>query len=121
LGGDELLLTCFFVSVTALFCAIWPDDIATQSIKQLSHPPAPVRIEYAIRIAKMWCTQNESFTNSWFMSERLQTIFLTAIEAFGGTTRQAWDAHIQFLNSEAGKQYDQSLLERFEEIRKSVS
>jgi hypothetical protein len=115
--ADELLFMCFFVALTGLFCALWPEDIRTDSIGKLGHPPAPVRIEYGIRIAKMWCSQNESLPESWFGAERFNALFRAGVEAIGGTTPGTWDAHIAFLQSDPGAEYNRQLLERFEVIR----
>lgn len=115
---DEFLFICVFVALTGLFCALWPKNICTGSIAKLRHPPAPVRIEYAIRVAELWCSQNESLPKSWFAAERFRTIFAAGAEAIDLATRQGWDAHISFLQSEAGTKYDRLLLERFERIRK---
>ena len=115
--ADELLLMCFFLAVTAFFCARWPERIAMTSIERLKHPPAPVRIEYAIRVAKMWCGQNRSVPESWFSEERLKSLFRVVAEAIGGTTREVWDAHILFLRSDEGAEYDRQLFERFEAVR----
>jgi len=117
--ADEFLLMCFFLALTAFFCNLWPEDIKITSIGQLSHPPAPVRIEYAIRVAKMWCDQNGSVPESWFGAERFRALFGTAAKAIDGAERQSWDAHISFLQSEEGKKYDRLLLERFETIRRN--
>lgn len=116
--GDEVLLKCFFLSITSLFCALWPEDIEATAAIQLDHPIAPVRIEYAIRVAQMWCDQTQSVPQSWFGTERFRALFLAAVQGAGGVTRQAWEAHISFLRSEAGTQYDQRLLQRFEAVRR---
>jgi hypothetical protein len=116
--ADELLLTCFFLAVTSLFCALWPEDITITSIWQFVHPPAPVRIEYAIRVAQMWCDQNGSVPGSWFGAERFRRLFSAAVQAIGGSPRQQWDAHISFLRSEEGAEYDRRLLEQFDAIRR---
>lgn len=117
IDADEFLLMCFFLAVTAFFCALWPENIKMTSIGQFRHPPAPVRIEYAIRVAKMWCGQNRSVPESWFGAERFRALFHAAVEAIGETTRHAWDAHILFLRSEEGAEYDRRLSGRFEAIR----
>jgi|SRR5882672_67012 len=117
--ADEFFLMCFFLAVAAFFCTIWPEDIKIMSIGQLSHPPVPVRIEYAIRVAKMWCDQNGSVPESWFGAERFGTLFGAAAEAVGRAERQSWDAHIAFLQSEEGKKYDRILFERFETMRRN--
>ncbi|MGC2245357.1 MAG: hypothetical protein WA609_02025 [Terriglobales bacterium] len=114
---DELLLTCFILALTAFFCAMWRDELEVESIRQLRHPPAPVRIEYAKRVARMWCSENGFVSDPWSSDERFQRLFSAALEAFGGTTRPSWDAHIAFLQSEEGAKYDQELLKRFDEIR----
>ena len=118
IDGDELLLTCFFLAVMAFFCARWHENIDVNSIGQLTHPPAPVRIEYAIRVGQMWCEQNKSVPGSWFDAERFRELFEAAAQVIGTSTRQAWDAHISFLRSQVGANYDQQLLERFEALRK---
>jgi hypothetical protein len=116
--GDELLLTCFFLAVMAFFCARWHENINVNSLGQLTHSPAPVRIEYAIRVGQMWCEQNKSVPASWFDAERFRILFQSAAQVIGTSTRQAWDAHISFLRGEIGTNYDQQLLERFEALRK---
>lgn len=73
--ADELLLMCFFMALTSLFCALWPESIELTSIDKLRHPPAPVRIEYAIRTAQTWCDQNGSVPSTWFSAERFRSLF----------------------------------------------
>jgi hypothetical protein len=119
--ADELLLTCFFVALTGFFCALWPEDIKIASIYNVGHPPAPVRIEYAIRVAQMWCAQNQSLPESWFSAERFKSIFDVATQCVHGGKPEAWDKHVSFLQSAAGKEYDRLLLERFEVIRNQGS
>lgn len=121
IGADELLLMCFFLAITALFCALWRDDIEIRSVGEFRHPPAPVRIEYAIRVAQMWCGQNASVPPSWFGAERFRMVFRAAVEAIGGITPEAWDAHILFLLSEEGAKYDQRLSQQFDAVRKGRS
>jgi hypothetical protein len=116
--GDEFLLTGFFVALTALFCSLWPEDVAPASICQAAHPPAPVRIDYAIRIATMWCNQNASVPELWFGAERFRAIYLSATDAIEGGARPQWDAQIAFLKSDEGKKYDRQLSERFEAARR---
>jgi hypothetical protein len=116
--ADELLLKCFFLAITSLFCARWPEKIAITSICQFRHPPAPVRIEFAIRVAQMWCGQNAAVSHSWFEAERFRGLFRAATDAIGGNTPQQWDAHISFLRSEEGSKYDRELLQRFDAIRR---
>jgi hypothetical protein len=68
-------------------------------------------------MAKTWCAQNDSLGESWFTAERLNALFLAGVGSVHGTP-PAWDAHIQFFQSTAGKEYDNLLLERFEATRK---
>ncbi len=104
----------------ALFCALWPADIRIDSIYDIGHPPAPVRIEYAIRVAKMWSDQNHSVPESWFSAERFKSLFYVARQCVPDRTPQAWDEHVMFLQSPAGAEYDKLLLERFEAVRKGA-
>jgi hypothetical protein len=116
--GDQFLLTGFFVALTALFCSLWADDVALASISQAPHPPAPVRVDYAIRVATMWCNQNASLPESWFGAERFRAIYLSATDAIAGGARPQWDMQIAFLKSDEGKTYDRQLSDRFEAARK---
>lgn len=117
--GDEFLITGFFVALTALFCSMWPENVSIASIPQVPHPPAPVRIEYAIRVAIMWSNQNASVPESWFGADRFQAIFLAATGAIASGARPRWDALVSFLRSDAGKAYDRQLSEQFELVRKA--
>jgi len=116
--ADELLLKCFFAAMMSLFCALWPEHIPITAIRGFRHPPAPVRIEYAIRVAKMWCSQNGSVPESWFGAERFQQVFSAASGVITGVARGQWDTQVEFLRSVDGAKYDQVLLERFEAARK---
>ena len=79
--GDEQLLTCFFLSELAFFCAFWRGGIDMESVYEFLHPPPPVRIKYAIQVAQMWCGQNDSVAASWFSPARFQGFFGAAAEA----------------------------------------
>jgi hypothetical protein len=116
--GDELLLTCFFLSLLAFFVSFWRGPIDTASIYDLQHPPPPVRITYAIRAAEMWCSQNRSVPQTWFNSARFRELFGAATETVGGTTREAWEIQVAFFSSADGAEYDRRLLERFESVRR---
>jgi hypothetical protein len=114
---DELLLSCFFLAVIAFFCTFWREKIDPSSVHQLTHPTPRVRIKYVIEVAKMWCGQFDSVSQSWFSPSRLQDIFCAASDGIGKTTRQHWDADISFLSSADGDRYYQMLFERFEAMR----
>jgi len=118
LNGDEALLTVFFFALTALFCSLWPEDVPIASIEQFPHPPAPVRIDYAIRVAAMWASQNASVPQEWFAAERFRGIYAGAIDALPGRARPEWDAHVAFLRSQEGTNYDARLFKEFESVRK---
>jgi hypothetical protein len=63
---DELILSCFLLAVLAFFCTFWHGEIVA-SLYELKHPPPPVRIKYAIRVAEMWCGQFGSVSQSWLV------------------------------------------------------
>ena len=117
LDGDELLLTCFFLALLALFCAFWRGGVDIASINEFRHPPPPVRIKYAIQVTDMWSGQNESVSRSWFASARLQALFGAAADILSQTARSEWDAQMSFLRGPDGTRYDGRLFERFEAIR----
>jgi hypothetical protein len=112
--ADEALLTSFFLAVLAFFCSLWRGVSNTASLYQSPHPPPPVRITHAIRVAEMWCSQNESVL---FDAARFRVLFGAATEIIEGTAKQTWDAEIAFLRSPEGADYDRQLFERFEEMR----
>ena len=66
----------------------------------------------------MWCTQNGSLPKSWFSAERVNALLRASTESVRGSTPQSWDAHIEFLQSTAGADYNRLLSEQFEAIRK---
>jgi hypothetical protein len=112
-------LTCFFLTAMAFFCNLSHGDANTTSVYQLTHPPPPVRIKYAINVAEMWCTQNGFDMVSSFSVARLQRLFNAAADIVGETTKGARNALIEFLRGPDGVEYDRQLFEKFESIRKN--
>jgi hypothetical protein len=119
--GDEILLTCFFLSLLAFFVSFWRGPIDRASIYDLQHPPPPVRITYAIRVVEMWCSLNKSVPQTWFNAARFRELFGTAAETLGGAAREVWDTDIAFLGSADGAEYDRRLRERFESVRRKLN
>ena len=119
--GDELLLTCFFLSLLAFFCSFWRGAIDTASIYHLPHPLPPVRITYAIRVAEMWCGQNRSVPQTWFNADRFRELFHAAAETVGEDARKAWNTQIAFLRRADGAEYDRRLGEKFESVRRKLN
>lgn len=115
--ADSLILGFFLVAVIAFFGERWSENIEMESISRLTHPPAPVRIDFTFRFAEMWCNQNRC---AWFAPERLQEMFGAVVSTYAANTRQGWDAQIAFLRSEAGTKYSQKLLDLFEMVRKGT-
>jgi hypothetical protein len=115
--ADELLLTCYFLALLAFFCALWRGPADAASIYRLTHPPAPVRIKYAIQVAEMWCGQNGSVPSSWFVPARFQELFRAAAQLIAEPIPKTWDAQIEFLRSPEGARYDEQLFQAFEMLR----
>jgi hypothetical protein len=115
--ADQLLLTCYFLALLAFFCALRRGVADAASIYRLAHPPAPVRIKYAVQVAEMWCGQNGSVPSSWFAPARFQELFRGAAQLFGEPIRQTWDAQMAFLKSPEGARYDEELFQVFETLR----
>jgi hypothetical protein len=111
------LLTCYFLALLAFFCALWRGPADAASIYRLTHPPAPIRIKYAIQVAEMWCGQNGSVSSSWFAPARFQELFRAAAQLIGEAIRQSWDAQMAFLRSPEGARYDEQLFQAFEMLR----
>ncbi|MGD0787004.1 MAG: hypothetical protein ABR898_03395 [Terracidiphilus sp.] len=114
---DELILSCFFLALMALFCTLWPESVSVP-LDELKHPPVPVRVEYVIEVAKMWCGQFGSVEQSWFASLHLQDLFHAAASEVDGTTRQGWDSQIALLSSADGVQYRNLLFEKSNKLRR---
>jgi len=112
--GDQLLVNCFLLAATAFFCSLWREGVEMASVCRLTHPPPPIRIDYAVRVVKVWCDKNESVPQLWFAPERLQAIFSLAAETVGVDARRTWDAQVSSLRGADGLQYCRQLCERFE-------
>jgi hypothetical protein len=114
---DELILSCFFLAIMAFFRTLWPESIRLP-FYQPTHPPAPVRIDYVIQVAKMWSGQFGVGEQSWFTSPRLQDLFHAADSEGDGTNRQGWDEQIALLASADGDQYRNLLFEKSNKLRR---
>lgn len=114
---DELILSCFFLALMAFFRTLWPESMRLP-LDQLTHPPVPVRIDYVIQIAKMWCGQFGIVEESWFTSPHLQDLFHAAALEVDRTNRQGWDAQVTFLTSADGDQYRNLLFEKSNKLRR---
>jgi len=114
---DELIMSCFFLSLMAFFCTLWPKSTRLP-LDRLTHPPAPVRIDYVIQVAKMWCGQFGHVEQSWFTSLRLQDLFHAGASEIDRTNRQGWDAQIAFLSSADGDRYRNLLFEKSNKMRR---
>lgn len=121
LNGDELLLTCFFLSVFAFFVSFWRGPIDTASLHDLQHPPPAIRIGYAIEAAKLWCSRNGSVPQSWFNDARFRNLFGTVAETFGEAAKEARETDIVFLDSAEGAEYNSRLHEVFESVRRKAN
>lgn len=117
-AADELLLKYFFLATFAFFCEFWRQNFDMKSIRLLTHPPPPVRIDYTTRMAQMWCEQNNSVPPTWLSPERLKSLFGAVADTIDRNGRTTWDAQIAALNSKEGTQYQQDLFETFERVRK---
>lgn len=117
IAADEILLTCCILSLLAFFCAFWRGTSDAVSIFRVTHPPPPVRIKYAIRVAEMWCGQNGSVPSSWFARARFQELFRVAAQLSGEPIRLKWDTQMAFLGSPEGARYDEQLFQAFEMLR----
>jgi hypothetical protein len=114
---DELILSCFFLALMAFFRTLWPESIRLP-FDQPTHPPAPVRIDYVIQVAKMWSGQFGIGEQSWFTSPRLQDLFHAADSEGDGTNKQGWDAQLALLTSTDGDQYRNLLFEKSNKFRR---
>jgi hypothetical protein len=91
LEGDEILLSCFFVALMAFLCELWRGGTDVTSLDTLTHPPPPVRIKYAVQVAEMWSSQNESLPRSWFEPARFQELFSVAADVIDSSAKGGWD------------------------------
>lgn len=115
--GDELILSCFFLALMAFYGTLWPESIRLP-LDQLTHPPVPVRIDYVIQVAKMWCGQFGIAEQSWFTSPCLQDLFHAAASEVDRTNRQGWDTQIALLSNADGDRYRNLLFEKANKMRR---
>ena len=114
---DELIMSCFFLALMALFCTLWPESIRLP-LDRLTHPPVPMRIDYVIQVAKMWGGQFGHAEQSWFTSPRLQDLFQIAASGGDEANRRGWDAQVRLLTSVDGDQYRNLLFEKSNKLRR---
>ena len=115
--ADELIMSCFFLALMAFFRTLWPESVRSP-LSQLTHPPVPVRIDYVIQIAKMWCGQFDHLEPSWFTSPRLKHLFHAGISKGNQSHRPGWDAQLSLLKSAGGDQYRNLLFEKANSLRR---
>ena len=94
----------------AYFCAFWRTNTDTKSLDRLTHP---VRINYVIRVAEMWCSQTGSLPREWFEPTKFRSLFSCASQVIDGDSKQSWSAQIETLQSNEGIEYDRLLLASF--------
>jgi hypothetical protein len=116
--GDELLMSCFFIAIMAYFSTSWPEKIS-MPFDELTHPPAPVRIDHLTQVANMWCGQFGTLDQSWFKSPRLTSLFQAAALEVDKTTQQTRDEQIALLTSVEGDKYRNRLFEAANTMRRS--
>jgi hypothetical protein len=115
--ADELIMSCFFLSLMAFFRTRWAETIKLP-VSELTHPPVPVRIDYVIQVAKMWCGQFAVLEESWFTSPRLQHLFHAAGLSDDRSRTTAWDGQVAFLKSTEGEHYRNLLFEKANIMRR---
>jgi hypothetical protein len=54
---ENSILSCFLLSIMVQFCARWAGRIPVESDVRSEHPPVPMRIEYSMLFAEMWCRE----------------------------------------------------------------
>lgn len=107
---DEVLLSCFVVSVGAYLFVRPAPALDSVSIYELTHPPQAARMNCLIYQAMAWCKQNRPDLQTWMTLDRFQKLMNAAAEAAVGMSGGlVWGAQTAFLRSEDGSEYFRKL------------
>ena len=116
-NADELIVSCYLLALMAFFRMRWPINVSAP-LDQLSHPPAPVRIDYLLQTVGMWCSQFDVLDQPWFTSPKITALFRAAATGGNEANQKGWDEQVAFLTSTSGDVYRRLLFEKAEKLRK---
>jgi hypothetical protein len=111
------ILSCFLLSLMVQFCARWAGKIQIESDSGEEHPPLPMRIEYSIMFAEMWCREVGRISTSWMTDGTVQQYFGAAARLFPPEMKASWDRQISWLKSPQSEQYRSQIRRSLDRLR----
>ena len=116
--GARQLNPRLFCAVThgAVLCAL-DGRIQVDSDLTAEHPPAPVRIEYALLFVEMWCREVAGMTTEWMTAGYLSNYFAAASRLFPGEHKRSWNDLISWLKSSQSEEYRSRIRSGLNRIR----
>lgn len=107
---DNVLFSCFALSVTGYFLDRTPMPIDPIGVYTLEHPPQAIRIENLADEAKRWASKSCPSLADWISADQFNVLVGVAVAAlsrmddYGG-----WVAQEKFFKSEHGQAYRNGL------------
>ncbi len=114
---ENSILSCFLLSMMVQFCARWAGKIQIESDDGAEHPPLPMRIQYSILFAEMWCREGGLMSTSWMTDGTLNQYFSAAARLFPSQKKAAWDQLVAWLNSPQSAEYQAQVRRDLDRIR----
>ena len=104
--ADEVLLSAFLLSVSALFLARPPAALDKSRISLGTHPPAVVRIKLLVQAVRTWCSKYRPTLSLCDRHDEVERIVVASAAAVGS---ENWQEQFAFLGSADGREYCERL------------
>jgi hypothetical protein len=118
---DNSILDCFLLSIMVQFCARWAGRVEADSDISETHPPPPVRIEYALLFVDMWCSEVGGMPTRWMTAENLRDYFAAAARLFPVEVKRSWDELVKWLKGRESEEYRLQIRSALNRIRTGSS
>ena len=103
---NNVLFSCFILSVAAYFLVTRPAVTEGSSIDKLTHPPQTVRIDNVVKESLRWCSKDNPELAAWITVERFNVMMGVAVTAIWGEAgNDILAAQLDFLKSADGESY----------------
>ena len=119
--ADKLLMTSFVVAVGGFFHFLPMASFDATNVYELSHPPAPARMNNVIHHAQDWCKRHRPTLHGWLIPDRYKALVGPVSDAavsFRGESN--WNIQNAFLRSDAGRQYLTRVYEAYQALLTSL-
>ena len=104
---DEVLFAAFVMAAAGFIFVQAPQAFNGQDLGTRTHPLQVVRLRLMMKAAHAWCDQNRPALCSQTRGPQFHALIRLLAHAICGPDGQArWDEQLQFIRSDAGRQYD---------------